>query len=522
MAGRSQCLFALLVAAWALRLEAQVDSTVDAGPDGDAGRYFGIEIVDSETGRGVPLIELATTFGARYVSDSAGRIAFFEPGLMDREIWFEVSGHGYRYPADGFGFRGLRLTPTAGGRARLSVERRNLAERLYRITGVGIYRDSRLLGEAVPLTRPLINAEVSGQDSALAHLYKGRLYWFWGDTGRLSYPLGLFKAAGATSRLPGDGGLPPAQGIDFDYFTGSDGFARNVAPIDGDGVVWLDGLHSAPDADGQLRLFARYERRNGLAEVYEAGVAVWNESTQRFDKAAEFAPGDPRHPVGRQPIVQMRDDGEYLVFTSPFPTLRVPRRLDAVLDPEQYEAFTPLVAGTRYAGADSELERAADGSLVWAWKRDAAPLAAAEQAELLRLGRMRRDESPFRLVEAASGEPVEAHSGTIAWNDYLDAWLMVFGRFDGRDSLLGEVMVATADALEGPWTDARTVVSHDAYSFYNVAQRPFFDENGGRLVYFEGTYSQTFSASPTGTPYYDYNQLMYRLDLAAAFGDTGR
>ena len=35
-----------------------------------------------------------------------------------------------------------------------------------------------------------------------------------------------------------------------------------------------------------------------------------------------------------------------------------------------------------------------------------------------------------------------------------------------------------------------------------------------RLVYFEGTYVTTFSGNPVATPRYDYNQIMYRLDLA--------
>ena len=41
-----------------------------------------------------------------------------------------------------------------------------------------------------------------------------------------------------------------------------------------------------------------------------------------------------------------------------------------------------------------------------------------------------------------------------------------------------------------------------------------FDEDGGRVIYFEGTYVNTFSGNPEKTPGYDYNQIMYRLDLA--------
>ena len=47
--------------------------------------YFKITVVDQETGRGVPLVELKTTNNVRYYTDSNGIIAFFEPALMATE-----------------------------------------------------------------------------------------------------------------------------------------------------------------------------------------------------------------------------------------------------------------------------------------------------------------------------------------------------------------------------------------------------------------------------------------------------
>src|SRR5262249_11669748 len=84
----------------------------------------------------------------------------------------------------------------------------------------------------------------------------------------------------------------------------------------------------------------------------------------------------------------------------------------------------------------------------------------------------------------------------------------------GGTSMLGEVWYAEAAAPLGPWVYARKVVTHDRYSFYNPMQHPEFDREGGRLVYFEGTYTHTFSGNPEPTPRYDYNQIMPRLDLA--------
>ena len=81
-------------------------------------------------------------------------------------------------------------------------------------------------------------------------------------------------------------------------------------------------------------------------------------------------------------------------------------------------------------------------------------------------------------------------------------------------SQLGETWYAEADTPLGPWAYARKVITHERYSFYNPKQHPFFDQEGGRIIYFEGTYTNTFSGNPTPTPRYEYNQVMYRLDLS--------
>src|SRR5688572_13078350 len=164
----------------------------------DPDRYFAIHVIDAATGRGVPLVELSTTSNLRFVTDSNGLVAFDEPGLKDGgEVWFSVKSHGYEYPADGFGFRGLRLTPTAGGEATIKVRRRNIAERLYRVTGQGIYADTVKLGREAPIEEPVLNGRVAGQDSVQSIVYRGKLHLFWGDTNQAGYPLGLFEMSGA-------------------------------------------------------------------------------------------------------------------------------------------------------------------------------------------------------------------------------------------------------------------------------------------------------------------------------------
>src|SRR2546422_1435019 len=55
------------------------------------GDYFKITVMDEETGRGVPLVELKTTSGARFYTNSNGIVAFDEPGMMNQEVYFHLN-----------------------------------------------------------------------------------------------------------------------------------------------------------------------------------------------------------------------------------------------------------------------------------------------------------------------------------------------------------------------------------------------------------------------------------------------
>src|SRR5688572_1062928 len=88
--------------------------------------YFAISVVDDQTGRGVPLIELKTVNHISYWTDSNGLVAFDEPGLLGAgEVFFHVQGHGYEFPKDNLGNQGLKLKPVKGGSATVRVKRSN-------------------------------------------------------------------------------------------------------------------------------------------------------------------------------------------------------------------------------------------------------------------------------------------------------------------------------------------------------------------------------------------------------------
>ncbi|HOS92533.1 MAG TPA: hypothetical protein PLD23_00015 [Armatimonadota bacterium] len=476
---------------------------------------FAIRVVDEATGRGVPLVALRTVDGTVRYTDSAGFVAVRDPELMGQRVFFHISSHGYEYPADGFGNRGIALDVTPGGRAEVRVHRVNIAERLYRLTGAGIYRDSVILGEPVPVRQPLLNARVTGQDSALAIPWRGRIYWFFGDTNRIEYPLGNFHTSGATSALPGDGGLDPSIGVDIEYLVDDDGFSRAMCPMAGEGPVWLDGLAVARDRDGADRLVAHYSRVRGLETLLEHGLAVFDDERQVFTKHVEFALDDTQRCPRGHPVAIREDGRDWLLFPTPFASLRCEATIEALSDPGRYESFTCLAPGARFAAEHTAVERGPDGTLVWGWKPNTDAITQAQEAELAVAGLLRPDECRYQ-VRDGTGQAIRLHNGSLAWNAYRQRWIMIVAQAGGSSSVLGEIWFAEADSPTGPWTSCTKIVTHDHYGLYNPVHHPFLDQDGGRVIYFQGTYSQTFEGPVAPTPLYDYNQIMYRLDLSDA------
>jgi hypothetical protein len=478
---------------------------VAAAPD----QPFTIQVVDSITKRGVPLIELKTVNNIRYYTDSNGLVAFDEPGLMDQNVFFHVSGHGYEFPKDGFGIRGKAFPIKPGGKAQLEVKRINIAERLYRVTGAGIYRDTLLTGQKAPTRHPVLNGQVLGQDTVVNTVYRGKIYWFWGDTNRPSYPLGIFQTPGATSELPTKGGLDPSVGIDLNYWVDTKGFARNTTEMPGDGPTWVETLLTLTDKNGRERLYTEYVKVRKNMDVYARGLAVWDDEKNRFEKLIDIDLKVPLYAKGN--TFRHTDGGrEYAYFGHPFPLVRVPATAEAFADVNAYEGFTCLKEGTRNK---EEIERDAEGKAIFSWKKNTPPLFPEDEANLIKSGKLKESEARVSLVDRDSGKRVKAHNGSVYWNEYRKKWIMIANEIGGKTSFLGEVWFAEADQPTGPWREAVQIATHDKMTFYNPKQHPMFDQKGGREIFFEGTYTHDFSGNPDITPRYEYNQMLYRLDL---------
>lgn len=475
---------------------------------------FVIKVTDASTGRGVPMVSLRADCGPEFITDSAGVVAIYEPPYMNRRVHFSVFSHGYKTPADGFG---ADIKPN--GKTEFSIERTNIAERLYRITGAGIYHHSTLAGLETPLENPNLTGKVMGQDTVAMTRYKGQYHWLWGDTDRPAYPLGNFKTSGAVSPLIGAGQLRPETGIDLTYYTNAAGFSKPMFPRDDAGLVWMGTMNTVSDRAGEKLIASYAAMRGGNLEVFERGFAVFNDGTQEWNSLVRFEKEHLIQPGGH---AYKHTDG-YIYVTQPYPVIRFRASAGSVLRPEQYEGFTCLLPGTGFEGERTKVERDSTGKLVWRWKRNTGVLNDDQWKKLADSQIVKSGEEFNRFYDVNSGEHVFNHGGSVAYNAYRKCWVMIFLQAWAKPSFLGEVWYAEAPSPQGPWKRAVKIISHNNYTFYNVQSHPEFDQRDGRYIYLEGTYVTTYSGNPTPTPRYDYNQIMYRLDLAhpqiAAYGE---
>ena len=422
-----------------------------------------ITVVEQGTGWPVPLVELRTTHQVRFVTDNAGVIAFDLPELMGQETWFDVIGHGYEIPKDGFGNRGVRLVPEPGKSLKVEVRRTIIARRLGRLTGAGLFAESQKLGE----NQDWRETGVLGCDTIQNAIYRGKLFWVWGDTTLARYPLGIFDGTGATTPATALPPLAPPLRFPYEYFTDPRGQPRGVVKMPGTGPTWIAGMVTLPDAHGEPKLVGSYMKIKPPLDAYLWGLCVWNDQTAGFEPLktvwtkSTAEPQAPPVPQGHAFLWRDPAGKEWVMFGNPFPTLRCPATFEAWQNPTNWETLTP----------------------------------------------------PKTLSAAKGGGMVKPHTGSLAWNAWRKRWVTVFMQNGGQSSDFGELWYAEAPAPTGPWGPAVKVVSHENYTFYNPRLHPEFTSADSPVLLFEGTYTMTFAKHPPPTPRYDYNQILYRLDL---------
>lgn len=424
---------------------------------------FRIQVVDRQSGWPVPLVELKTVGYVRYQSDNAGVIAFDDPDLMDQEVWFDISGHGYTVPKDGFGYRGVRLKPTPGGEATVKVDRESIARRIGRLTGSGLFGESKKCG----LMLDWEDTGVIGCDTVQTALYKGEVFWAWGDTSLPHYPLGVFHTTAAitpfTASFPAE---PPLQ-IQFNLFREANGRPRGVAKLPGDGPTWISGTLTLKDKNGEEQLCTVYNKINPPLEPYERGLARWNDESKEFERSRivwEKSSGQrsPTLPDGHPAFWRDEETGiEWVFFGDPLPRLKCKATFEDWSNPDAWEKV----------------------------------------------------ESPRTLTSATDEQEVRLHTGSIQWSEYRKRWVALFVQSGGKSSYLGDLWYAEARSPLGPWGKAVPILSHDRYTFYNPRLHPELAPADKPYLLFEGTYTMTFEGRAFPTARYEYNQILYRLDL---------
>ncbi len=422
-----------------------------------------IEVVEKGSGWPVPLIELRTTHDVRFVTDNAGVIACDLPELMGRDSWFTIYGQGYGVEPDGFGMRGVRLVPQPGKTLRVEVTRHIIAKRLGRLTGGGIFAESQKTGREMDWRE----SGILGSDSVQNAVHRGKLFWAWGDTVVPQYPLGVYDMTSATTSPKPLASFEPPLRLKFEYFTDKKSAPRGVAKVPGDGPTWVTGYVSLPDATGTPRLVGIYRKIRSHLDTYEMGLCVWNDETANFERQlvlwdkSDGEPKEPPAPEGHPAFWKDAAGKAWVLFGNPLPTLRCPATFEGWRDAESWEVLKPQES----------------------------------------------------LRAAGDGAPVKPHTGSIAWNAFRKKWVTVFMQKFGKPSAFGEIWYAEADAPTGPWGTAVKILTHDNYTFYNPRLHPEFTAADSPILIFEGTFTAEFADRPMPTPRYNYNQILYRLDL---------
>ncbi|MCX7006296.1 MAG: hypothetical protein NTY53_03450 [Kiritimatiellaeota bacterium] len=222
-----------------------------------------------------------------------------------------------------------------------------------------------------------------------------------------------------------------------------------------------------PDKTGQPHLVATYAKIEGFLDAYEVGLCVWNDATSNFEvlrtvwNKAGGTPKPPPLPEGHPAFWKGAQGKEWVLFGNPLPKLRCPATFEAWQDSATWEVLHPQE----------------------------------------------------KLEVAGGGKPITPHTGCIAWNAFRKRWVTVFMEKFGKPSAFGELWYAEADAPTGPWGAAIKILTHENYTFYNPRLHPEFTAPDSPVLLFEGTYTAEFADHAAPTPRYNYNQILYRLDL---------
>jgi hypothetical protein len=443
---------------------------------------YGLQVIDEADGRGIPMATVRLGDGSVSVTDSAGWVHLAEPGLAGHRVRLQITAPGYTLPENDRGQPDVAVDLTPQGEGEVKLIRLDIARRIYRVTGSGIYRDSELLGKDVPL--PLRNQAVgllSATGVQRAQL-GNQVLWLWRDTRLAHESTAAVLVRGAFSDLPGAGGLDPTQGIHFSFLTGAKDGLKSLLQGDEPSAAWIEGLTAVEDQDGRPVLAAHYVLEATKAHPREHGIAIWT-ADKRFERVVVL--GEEylwQFPAGQAVTVE-DEEVRRCYFANPFCNVRCPATLEAIRNPAAYEALTRPPGDNRDP----------------IWQQTLPPMTQREESTWIAEGRVT---TPLGQVEDhATGKAVPIAHASIHWNAYHRCYAMIASSIDG------DLWLSTSARPIGPWKKAVRVVQAMSGRCTEPVQHPFMSQEGGRIIWFES------ALVDTGAARYEQNQVMHRLDM---------
>jgi hypothetical protein len=163
----------------------------------------------------------------------------------------------------------------------------------------------------------------------------------------------------------------------------------------------------------------------------------------------------------------------------------------------------------------------------WLASAGAPPLTQSTEAALAQAGTIRPSERRTVVCDQHGAELALA-GGSVHWNAYRSKYVAIVGAkllsaattgagspSPSPPSVDGEIYYAEGDTLTSGWSNATLVITHaeSGYSCYNPFHIPQLDANGGARIFITCTMTNSFSRNAHKEPKYDYNNMVFALDL---------
>lgn len=157
--------------------------------------------------------------------------------------------------------------------------------------------------------------------------------------------------------------------------------------------------------------------------------------------------------------------------------------------------------------------RGEDGRPEYAWRQGGLPFNQTLSKALIEQGKLTDDESIFLLHDHDSGDALRAHGGSLAWNEYRQRWVMIASKHGARRCSEKYGMPRPKHLSVPGRTPSRSSRTTTTVSTIpsSIPTSIKMADDSSTLKERTPIHSPTI---PTQTPRYDYNQIMYRLDLA--------